>query len=155
MVENYSDVIIIGAGLSGIGAACHLKIKNPDKSFVILESREELGGTWSLFKYPGIRSDSDMYTFGYSFKTWDNPKTFADAPSILKYLNEAAIENNVSDHIKYNQRGINYSYNSKDKIWTIIAINPKTGLETIYTSQFVFSCSGYYNYDKGLSLIHI
>ena len=149
MVQNYSDIIIIGAGLSGIGAACHLKIKNPDKSFVILESREELGGTWSLFKYPGIRSDSDMYTFGYSFKTWDNPKTFADAPSILKYLNEAAIEHNVSEHIKYNQRGISYSHNSKENIWTVITRNPKTSEETIYTSQFVFSCSGYYNYDKG------
>ncbi len=149
MKTNYTDVIIIGAGLSGIGAACHLKIENPSKSFVILESREELGGTWSLFKYPGIRSDSDMYTFGYSFKTWDNPKTFADAPSILSYLNEAAIEHNVLEHINYNQRGVYFNFNTKDKLWTVTAAHPKTGVETIYTSAFIFSCSGYYNYDKG------
>jgi cation diffusion facilitator CzcD-associated flavoprotein CzcO len=149
MNQNHTDIIIIGAGLSGIGAACHLKIKNPNKNFFILESREELGGTWSLFKYPGIRSDSDMYTFGYSFKTWDNPKSFADAPSILKYLNEAAIEHKVSEQIKYNQRAVSYNFDSVSKLWTINASNPKTGEETIYTCKFIFSCSGYYNYDKG------
>lgn len=149
MNKNHTDIIIIGAGLSGIGAACHLKIKNPNKKFWILESREELGGTWSLFKYPGIRSDSDMYTFGYSFKTWDNPKSFADAPSILEYLNEAAIEHKVSDEIKYNQRAVSYNFDSVSKLWTIVSINPKTREETIYTCHFIFSCSGYYNYDKG------
>ena len=94
-MKNYTDIIIIGAGLSGIGSACHLERKNPEKSYIIIEAREELGGTWSLFKYPGIRSDSDMYTFGFSFKTWDNPKSFADAPNILKYLDEAANEYNI------------------------------------------------------------
>ena len=91
------DIIIIGAGLSGIGAACHLERKNKNKTYKILEAREEIGGTWSLFKYPGIRSDSDMYTFGYSFKTWDDDKSFADAPSILKYLHEATEEYHVKD----------------------------------------------------------
>jgi len=114
MSTTHKNIIIIGAGLSGIGAACHLSRKNADKSYLLLEAREELGGTWSLFKYPGIRSDSDMYTFGYSFKTWDNPKTFADAPSILTYLNEAAEQYNVSDKITYNTKVESYNFNSTD-----------------------------------------
>ena len=102
---NY-DIIIIGAGLSGIGAACHLHRKNPNKTYKILEAREEIGGTWSLFTYPGIRSDSDMYTFGYSFKTWNDDKSFADAPSILSYLNEASKEYKVQENIEFNQKVI-------------------------------------------------
>lgn len=149
MNETHVDIIIVGAGLSGIGAACHLSRKNPEKSYLILESREELGGTWSLFKYPGIRSDSDMYTFGYSFKTWDDAKSFADAPSILKYLNEAVDEYNVRDKIVYSQRAITYNFDSKTKRWNITTRNTKTGEETQYTSNFIFSCSGYYTYDKG------
>ncbi len=120
MTENYADITIIGAGLSGIGAACHLSRKNPEKSYRIIESRAALGGTWDLFKYPGIRSDSDMYTFGYSFKTWDAAKSYADAESILNYLNEAAEEYNVKDHIIYNQRALSYAFDSKKQLWTII-----------------------------------
>jgi monooxygenase len=149
MKANHTDVIIVGAGLSGIGAACHLQRKNPDKSYVILEMREELGGTWSLFKYPGIRSDSDMYTFGYSFKTWDAEKSFADAPSILKYLNEAAEEYNVKDNIVYNQKVTTVSFDSASATWTVTTKNTKTQEEKTYTSQFLFSCSGYYNYETG------
>ncbi|MFK2819803.1 NAD(P)/FAD-dependent oxidoreductase [Flavobacteriaceae sp. LMIT009] len=149
MKEIHADIIIVGAGLSGIGAACHLARKNPEKAYLILESREELGGTWSLFKYPGIRSDSDMYTFGYSFKTWDAAKSFADAPSILKYLNEAVDEYNVRDKIVYSQRAISYNFDSQAKHWKITTRNTKTGEETQYTSNFIFSCSGYYTYDKG------
>jgi monooxygenase len=149
MKTNHTDVIIVGAGLSGIGAACHLQRKNPDKSYVILEMREELGGTWSLFKYPGIRSDSDMYTFGYSFKTWDAEKSFADAPSILKYLNEAAEEYNVKDNIVYNQKVTTVSFDSASATWTVTTKNTKTQEEKNYTSQFLFSCSGYYNYETG------
>ena len=103
-MKNFTDIIIIGAGLSGIGAACHLERKTPEKSYQIFESRKEIGGTWSLFKYPGIRSDSDMYTFGFSFKTWDNPKSFADAPSILSYLKEAAEEYNVKKKLNFKLR---------------------------------------------------
>ena len=110
------DIIIIGAGLSGIGAACHLERKNKNKKYLILEAREELGGTWSLFKYPGIRSDSDMYTFGYSFKTWDDDKSFADAPSILRYLNQASEEFNVKDKIVYHQKVISYNFDTKDNL---------------------------------------
>jgi monooxygenase len=149
MDSNHYDVIIIGAGLSGIGAACHLTRKNPNKSYVILESRESLGGTWDLFKYPGVRSDSDMYTFGYSFKTWDDAKSFADAPSILKYLNEASSEYNVNDNIIYNQRAISYDFDSKNKLWHITSIDTKSNKKTRYTSKFIFNCSGYYKYEKG------
>ncbi len=147
-VKNYTDIIIVGAGLSGVGAACHLERKNPEKSYVIFEAREELGGTWSLFKYPGIRSDSDMYTFGFSFKTWDNPKSFADAPNILKYLNEAANEYRIKDKIKYQTKVIKANFDTQNKIWSITTIN-KVGNEEIYHSRFLFSCTGYYNYDKG------
>ena len=147
-VKNYTDIIIVGAGLSGVGAACHLERKNPEKSYVIFEAREELGGTWSLFKYPGIRSDSDMYTFGFSFKTWDNPKSFADAPNILKYLNEAANEYKIKDKIKYQTKVVKANFDTQNKIWSITTIN-KVGNEEIYHSRFLFSCTGYYNYDEG------
>ena len=147
-VKNYTDIIIVGAGLSGVGAACHLERKNPEKSYVIFESRKELGGTWSLFKYPGIRSDSDMYTFGFSFKTWDNPKSFADAPNILKYLNEAANEYKIKDKIKYQTKVLRANFNNQNKQWSVTTIN-KSGNEETYHSRFLFSCTGYYNYDEG------
>ena len=143
------DIIIIGAGLSGIGAACHLERKNKNKSYIILEAREEIGGTWSLFKYPGIRSDSDMYTFGYSFKTWDNDKSFADAPSILRYLHQATEEYNVKEKIKFNQKVVSYNFDEENNLWTLKTKNPKTKEELEYTSQFIFNASGYYNYDHG------
>lgn len=136
------DIIIIGA-------ACHLERKNKNKKYLILEAREELGGTWSLFKYPGIRSDSDMYTFGYSFKTWDDDKSFADAPSILRYLNQASEEFNVKDKIVYHQKVISYNFDTKDNLWTLKVINPTTQEESYYSSQFIFNASGYYNYDHG------
>ena len=147
-VKNYTDIIIVGAGLSGVGAACHLERKNPEKSYVIFEAREKLGGTWSLFKYPGIRSDSDMYTFGFSFKTWDNPKSFADAPNILKYLNEAANEYKIKDKITYQTKVLKADFDTQNKLWSITVIN-KSGNEEIHYSKFLFSCTGYYNYDEG------
>ena len=147
-MKNYTDIIIVGAGLSGVGAACHLERKNSDKSYVIFEARDELGGTWSLFKYPGIRSDSDMYTFGFSFKTWDNPKSFADAPNILKYLNEAASEYKIKDKIKYQTKVLSANFDTQNKLWSITT-KDKNGNEEIYHSRFLFSCTGYYNYDEG------
>ncbi len=143
------DILIIGAGLSGIGAACHLARKNPDKSYLILEGRHEIGGTWSLFKYPGIRSDSDMYTFGYSFKTWDDPKSFAAAPSIMTYLREAVEEFGVADHIRYQTKAVAYDFDSGEKRWAVKVIDGATGEEKVYKSRFVFNCTGYYNYDEG------
>lgn len=143
------DIIIIGAGLSGIGAACHLERKNKNKTYKILEARTEIGGTWSLFKYPGIRSDSDMYTFGYSFKTWDDDKSFADAPSILKYLHEASEEYHVKEKIVFNQKVVSYNFDTSQNLWTVKTIHPITKEERFYTSQFIFNASGYYNYDHG------
>ena len=145
---NY-DIIIIGAGLSGIGAACHLHRKNPTKTYKILEAREEIGGTWSLFTYPGIRSDSDMYTFGYSFKTWNDDKSFADAPSILSYLNEASKEYKVQENIEFNQKVISYNFDATKHLWTIKTIHSTTHKEQYFSAQFIFNCSGYYNYENG------
>tara|TARA_B100000575_G_scaffold294484_1_gene310739 strand:+ start:3974 stop:5455 length:1482 start_codon:yes stop_codon:yes gene_type:complete len=147
-LKNYTDIIIIGAGLSGIGSACHLERKNPEKSYIIFEARKELGGTWSLFKYPGIRSDSDMYTFGFSFKIWDNPKSFADAPNILKYLNEAASEHKIHEKIKYQMKVSEVNFDTSKKIWSVITINKSKKREVFY-SRFLFSCTGYYNYNEG------
>lgn len=149
MSDNHPDIIIIGAGLSGIGAACHLAQHNPDKSVQILEAREELGGTWSLFKYPGIRSDSDMYTFGYSFKTWDDPRSFADAGSIMTYLNEAAEEYNIKDKIRYQQKLLIADFDTKAARWNLSVENPDTGEVSQYSSIYLFICTGYYNYDAG------
>lgn len=147
----HTDIIIVGGGLSGIGAACHLERKNKQKSYRILEAREELGGTWSLFKYPGIRSDSDMYTFGYSFKTWDNPKSFADAPNILKYLNEAADEHQIKDKIQYNTKVDSVNFDSSKNIWTICTINSKKNISETFTCNFLFVCTGYYSYKNGFT----
>ena len=101
MSSEYFDVVIVGAGLSGIGAACHLQTECPGKSYLILEGRDAMGGTWDLFRYPGIRSDSDMHTLGYNFKPWKESKAIADGPAILKYIHETADEYNVNDHIRY------------------------------------------------------
>ena len=101
---NHHDVVIVGAGLSGIGTAYHLQERCPGKSYVILESREAVGGTWDLFRYPGIRSDSDMHTLGYRFKPWVEAKSIADGPNILRYVNETADENDIRRHIRFNRR---------------------------------------------------
>ncbi len=146
---KHTDIIIAGAGLSGVGAACHLERKSPEKKYRILEAREEIGGTWSLFKYPGIRSDSDMYTFGYSFKTWDNPKQFADAPSILTYVNEAADEYQIRDKIQYNTQVLSVNFDTQKNIWEVEALNKKTSEKEVYTCNYLFVCTGYYNYKNG------
>src|SRR5687768_580838 len=101
---EHLDVLIVGAGLSGIGAACHLRKNCPDKTFAILEAREATGGTWDLFRYPGIRSDSDMYTLGYSFKPWRNAKSIADGPDILSYVRETASEHGIDERIRLQHR---------------------------------------------------
>ena len=101
---DHQDVIIVGAGLSGIGAAYYLEKNCPDRSYTILEGREAIGGTWDLFRYPGIRSDSDMHTLGYDFKPWTEAKAIADGPSILKYVNETADENGIREHIRFNHK---------------------------------------------------
>jgi cation diffusion facilitator CzcD-associated flavoprotein CzcO len=139
----------MGAGLSGIGAAYHFKKQFPNKSFVILEGRKSMGGTWDLFQYPGIRSDSDMYTLGYNFKPWKNPKVIADGPSILSYIKETAHENQIEDHILYGRKIKEMSWSSVDSRWTVTCENVETEVEETFECQYLQSCLGYYNYEKG------
>lgn len=149
MLREHFDVLIIGAGLSGIGAAYHLQRDCPNKSYAILEGREALGGTWDLFRYPGIRSDSDMYTLGYAFKPWKEQKAIADGPSILKYLNETADENDIRSHIHFQNSVKSAAWCSKTARWTVQA-ERREGLEPAeYTSNFLFLCGGYYQYAAG------
>ena len=143
------DVLIIGAGLSGIGGACHLRRSSPDRSFMILESREASGGTWDLFRYPGIRSDSDMYTFGYGFKPWSDKSSIADGHKILSYIREAAAEYDVEQHIRYQHKVVTASWSSTQSRWSVTAERGDTGEQATISCQFIFSCSGYYDYDQG------
>jgi monooxygenase len=147
--ENDVDVLIVGAGLSGIGAACHLTERCPGKTFTILESRDAMGGTWDLFRYPGIRSDSDMFTLGYSFRPWDEAKAIADGPSIRSYINDTAREYDVERHIRYHHRVVRAAWSSVDARWTVDAERSDTGETVQFTCRFIFSCTGYYRYDQG------
>ncbi|MGO1692957.1 MAG: flavin-containing monooxygenase [Marinobacter sp.] len=149
MSEQHFDVLIIGAGVSGIGMACHLKRECPGKSFAILERRQSLGGTWDLFRYPGIRSDSDMFTFGYNFRPWTGGKVLADGASIKNYVHETAKENDVERHIRYSLAVKTADWSSVDKCWKLTAENEGTGKTETYTASFLVGCTGYYNYDQG------
>jgi monooxygenase len=140
------DVIIVGAGLSGIGAAYHIKSKCPTKSFVVLEGRSSMGGTWDLFQYPGIRSDSDMYTLGFSFNPWENPQSIADGPSILQYIKDTAAKFGIDKKIKFDHKVTDASWSDDDRSWTITINGTKK-----MTCRFLFMCSGYYDYDNGYS----
>lgn len=143
------DVVIVGAGISGIGAAYHLQEFCPDRTFTILEGRENLGGTWDLFRYPGIRSDSDMHTLGYSFKPWKAKKAIADGPAILEYLNETVDEYDIRRHINFNHLVTNASWSTDDAQWTVATTRADSGSITTYTCNFLFMCSGYYSYKGG------
>jgi monooxygenase len=146
---EHVDVIVVGAGLSGIGGACHLKLECPRKSFVILEGREAMGGTWDLFRYPGVRSDSDMYTLGYRFRPWRDNKAMADGPAILSYIRDTAIEFDVARTIRYNHRVRRASWSSDDARWTVEAeTGPEKTLVQL-TCNFLYLCSGYYDYESG------
>ena len=145
---EHVDVIIIGAGLSGIGAARQLQDKCPDKTFAILEARDVIGGTWDLFRYPGIRSDSDMYTMGYDSKPWRDAKAIADGPSILSYVVEAADERGLTDKIRFDHRVKSAAWSSADATWTLTA-ETKHGEQRQLSCNVLFVCSGYYNYDQG------
>jgi cation diffusion facilitator CzcD-associated flavoprotein CzcO len=140
-------VVVVGAGISGIGAGCHLRAKCPDRTFVILEGRADIGGTWDLFRYPGIRSDSDMYTLGYSFKPWTEAKAIADGPSILKYLRETVAEHGLGPHIRFNHHVERAAWDSATARWTVEVAHAG---ETVRVScNFLFMCSGYYDYAAG------
>lgn len=143
------DVIIVGAGISGVGTACHLQRKCPERSFVILEGSESIGGTWNLFKYPGVRSDSDMYTLCYNFKPWTKSKAIADGELILEYVQETVDENNLASHIRFNSHVVSASWSTKTSTWTLITKNGESGEESTYTCNFLSMCSGYYSYEKG------
>lgn len=144
---EHRDVIIIGAGISGLGAACHLQHECPQKSYLILEGREAIGGTWDLFRYPGIRSDSDLYTYGYDFKPWYG-QPIATAPEILRYLQEVVEENALAPHIRFGQRVLNATWSTHDARWTL-ETQTRDGETRHFTGNFLFMCQGYYNYQAG------
>lgn len=142
------DVVIIGAGLSGIGAGYRLQTRCPQKSYVILEARADIGGTWDLFRYPGIRSDSDVATFSYPFRPWKDSRVLADGASIVKYLRETAQEFGIDKHFRFRQRVISASWSSEDARWTVEA-KTETGETIRYSCKFLYGCTGYYRYDAG------
>ena len=149
MAVEHRDVLIVGAGLSGVGAAVHLHEKCPGKSYLILEGRPSMGGTWDLFRYPGIRSDSDMHTLGYRFKPWREAKAIADGASILKYVKETAAEYGVDEHIRYQHLATKAVWSSEDATWTVEALRKDTGETVRFTCNFLFMCAGYYSYRQG------
>ena len=149
MATAHFDALVVGAGISGICAGYHLQRHCPDRTFAILEGREDLGGTWDLFRYPGIRSDSDMYTLGYSFKPWTNPRAIADAPSIMAYLRETAREHGIDRHIRFGHTVKRAAWSSRDACWTV-EVERGRGEELVrFTCSFLFMCSGYYDYAEG------
>ena len=144
---EHFDVLIVGAGLSGIGAAAHLKTECAGKSFAILEGRAASGGTWDLFRYPGIRSDSDMFTLGYRFRPWTDPKAIADGPAILEYIRETAREFDIDKEIRYSHRVVKAAWSTDDALWTVEA---ETGEAKVnFTCNFLYFCTGYYDYENG------
>jgi cation diffusion facilitator CzcD-associated flavoprotein CzcO len=151
IANDHVDVLILGAGLSGIGAACHLQRDCPQKTFAILEARDAIGGTWDLFRFPGIRSDSDMYTFGYSFRPWEDTKALADGPAILQYLKDTAREHGVVEAIRFGHRAVRAEWSSADARWTVEAEISHTGQSVRVTCGFLYACTGYYRYDEGYS----
>ncbi|HEY2203075.1 MAG TPA: NAD(P)/FAD-dependent oxidoreductase [Pseudonocardia sp.] len=152
MSEDHVDVLIVGAGLSGIGAACHLRRECPGKTFAILEAREAIGGTWDLFRYPGVRSDSDMFTLGYSFRPWADSRSLADGESIREYVRSTARDYGVDTAIRFGHKVIRADWSSRDARWTVEAerTDADGGTETVrLTCSFLFTNAGYYRYDQG------
>lgn len=146
---EHVDVIVVGAGISGIGAAYHLQQQCSDRSFAILEGRDDIGGTWDLFRYPGVRSDSDMHTLGYSFKPWTHDKAIADGPSIMAYLRETVAEHDIERHIRFGHHVERAEWSTDDARWTLTATIAGTGETVQYTCSFLFMCAGYYSYRGG------
>ena len=143
------DVLVIGAGLSGIGAGYHLQTRSPKRTYAILESRDAIGGTWDLFRYPGIRSDSDMHTLGFSFKPWKGAKAIADGPAILDYIKDTAREYGIDRKIRFGHRVERASWSSETSTWTVEVRKKETGELTTLSCRFLLMCSGYYDYDAG------
>ena len=149
MSVEHIDVLIVGAGLSGIGAGYHLQANCPEKTYAILEARDRIGGTWDLFSYPGIRSDSDMYTLGYSFRPWTEAKAIADGPSILDYVRETASEHGIDRQIRFHHRVVRAEWSTADARWTVEAQRSDTEETVHLTCGFLLMCTGYYRYDEG------
>ena len=147
---DHLDVVIVGAGLSGIGAAYRLQTESPGRTYAILESREAVGGTWDLFRYPGVRSDSDMFTLGYPFKPWTDEKSIADGSKILSYIRETADENGITDHIRFSTKVVSADFSTDTSLWNLTlsrADADGTVSEQHLTCSFLYSCAGYYDYD--------
>ena len=144
---EHVDVLIVGAGLSGVGAACHLRSTLPGKSLAVLESRAAIGGTWDLFRYPGVRSDSDMFTLGYRFRPWAESEAIADGPSILKYVRETAAEYGVDKLVRYGHKVVGAEWSSADARWTVTALDGDRTV--VLTCDFLYANTGYYRYDQG------
>ena len=143
------DVLVVGAGLSGVGAACHLQRRCPDRSYVILEARERIGGTWDLFRYPGVRSDSDMHTLGYSFKPLEDAQAIADGSSILGYITDTAEHAGVLGKVRTGHRVVSAEWSGADGRWTVEAIRADTGEVVHMRCAWLMMCTGYYRYDGG------
>ncbi|WP_328400234.1 flavin-containing monooxygenase [Nocardia sp. NBC_00403] len=145
---EHVDVLIVGAGLSGIGAAHHLQRAFPRRTYTVLESRDAIGGTWDLFRYPGIRSDSDMYTLGYRFRPWLGEQAIADGDDILHYVRDTAAEAGIDRHIRFGHRAVRAEWSSTDNHWTVQAERTGTREIVTFTAGFLMCCSGYYRYDE-------
>ncbi len=145
---EHFDVLIIGVGVSGIGAACQLRRNCPDRRYLILEGRDQLGGTWDLFRFPGIRSDSDLYTYGYEFKPWQG-KPIASADAIVEYLEEAIDEYGVRPNIRFGHRVNEARWSSETACWSVETTRTDSGAQSRFTCNFLWMCQGYYNYDQG------
>ena len=150
-MSAHVDVVIVGAGISGIGSAYHLQTMCPDRTYVVLEGRPDIGGTWDLFRYPGVRSDSDMHTLGFSFKPWTEAKAIADGPSIMKYLRETVREHGIERNIRFNTLVKKAEWSSESATWTITAQSSDTGEYHQYTCNFIHMCAGYYSYKEGFT----
>jgi cation diffusion facilitator CzcD-associated flavoprotein CzcO len=148
---EHLDVLVVGAGISGIGAGRYLKTELPATSFAVLEARAASGGTWDLFRYPGIRSDSDLHTFGYEFKPWRDEQSIADAPRILAYLRETITENGLDAHIRYHHRVLAASWSTADARWTVDVERTDTGERLQLSAGWLFCAGGYYRYDEGFT----
>jgi monooxygenase len=151
VVADHVDVLIVGAGLSGIGAGHQLGQRFPARSYAILEAREEIGGTWSLFRYPGVRSDSDMHTLGFRWRPWTAAKAIADGPAILDYLRDTAREGDVDRHVRLGQRAVRAEWSTADALWTVDVEDVVSGSVSQTTCSFLFLTTGYYRYDEGYS----
>src|ERR1700753_3697356 len=145
---EHFDGIIVGAGLSGIGAGYHLKDARPNKTYAIFEGRDAIGGTWDLFRYPGIRSDSDMHTLGYAFSPWKDPRAIADGPSILNYVRETADSHGVTERVRFGHRVIAADWSEEDARWTV-EVERAGGERVTLGCSFLLTCCGYYDYENG------